>query len=199
MAVKRKIDLNKILKNIDYKASKGLQKKAFDVADAKANKLQKEALTAFNNHPVTQEIEQGSSGMNSSLLGGKGNFFGFLGFRQGQRPLQIIREAFTHHIKVNPRKGRLKKISSKVFTFEYEVNIPSPQEIYAVTPMPWSSRSWVKGVEKGINNYTKTIFRDSEKSRSGIALQSNRNIGFITFSPTPYISKLLEDLRRKLR
>ena len=199
MAAKNKIDLNKLLKNINYKASKELQKKAFDTADVKARKLQKEALAAFNSHPVTQEIEQGSSGMSSSLLGGRGNFFGFLGFRQGQRPLQIIREAFTHHIKVNPRKGRLKKISKKVFTFEYEIAIPSPQEIYAVTPMPWSSRSWVKGVEKGISNYTKTVFRESEQSRSGIALQSDQNIGFITFSPTPYISKLLEDLRRKLR
>jgi len=199
MAVKRKIDLNKLLKNIDYQASKELQKKAFDAADTKAKKLQKEALIAFNNHPVTQEIEQGPAGMSSSLLGGRGNFFGFLGFQQGQRPLQIIREAFTYHIKVNPRKGKLRKINRKVFTFEYEVNIPSSQEIYAVTPMPWNSRSWVKGVERGINNYAKTVFRESEKSRSGIAIQSDRNIGFITFSPTPYISKLLEDLRKKLK
>ena len=65
--------------------------------------------------------------------------------------------------------------------------------------MAWSSRSWVKGVERGVTNYTKTIFTDSSESRSGIALQSKQSVNFITYSPTPYITSILDNLKKQLR
>ena len=145
-------------------------------AKKKADRLSKETLKEFEQHIVTQEIEKGSSGGGSSLLGGRGNFFGFLGFNKGQQPLEIIRDAFKSHIKVTNTKGRLKEVSAASFTWEFDISIPTKTEIYAVTPLEWSSRSWVKGVEKGITNATNTIFLDSERSRSGVALQSSQNI-----------------------
>jgi uncharacterized Fe-S radical SAM superfamily protein PflX len=54
-------------------------------------------------------------------------------------------------------------------------------------------------VERGVTNYTKTVFRESPQSRSGIALQSKQNVNFITFSPTPYITSLLDKLKKKLK
>ena len=63
--------------------------------------------------------------------------------------------------------------------------------------MPWSSQKLGKREWKGeLPIITKTVFRDSERSRSGIALQSRQNIGFITFRPTPYITALLDKLKK---
>ena len=198
MAVRKKLSIKQLLKK-NYTNSKVLQNLAYGAAKKKAEGLQNAALKEFDEHQVTKELEKGTSGMNSSLLGGRGNFFGFLGFHQGDQPVQIIRNILEDHIKVRNTKGKLKKVSDTSFIWEFDIDIPSKTEIYAVTPMTWSSKSWVKGVERGITNYTKTIFRDSDRSRSGIALQSKQNIGFITFRPTPYITTLLDKLRKQLK
>ena len=198
MAVKGKLSIKQLLKK-NYTNSKVLQNLAYGAAKKKTKGLRSAALKEFDEHQVTKELEKGTSGMNSSLLGGRGNFFGFLGFHQGDQPVQIIRNILEDHIKVRNTKGKLKKVSQTSFLWEFDIDIPSKTEIYAVTPMSWSSKSWVKGVERGVTNYAKTIFRDSERSRSGIALQSKRNIGFITFRPTPYITDLLDKLKKQLK
>ena len=36
-------------------------------------------------------------------------------------------------------------------------------------------------------------------SRSGVALQTERSINFIKFTPTPYITEILKKARRKLK
>lgn len=198
MAVRGKLNIKQLLKK-NYSNSKVFQNLAYGTAKKKTDALKKEALREFDQHEVTKELEQGTSGMNSSLLGGRGNFFGFLGFNKGDQPVQIIRSILEDHIKIRNTKGKLKKVSATSFQWEFDIDIPSKAEIYAVTPMAWSSRSWVKGVERGVTNYTKTVFRDSEQSRSGIALQSKQNIGFITFKRTPYITALLDKLRKQLR
>ncbi len=81
--------------------SKTLQNIAYGAALKKVNKLKKELLAELNNHPVTKEIEQGVSGMNSSLLGGHGNFFAFLGFMQSAKPIEIISQGFQDFISMH--------------------------------------------------------------------------------------------------
>ena len=95
-------------------------------------------------------------------------------------------------------RGKLKKVSDTSFLWEFDIDIPSAADIYKLTPLEWSSRSWVRGVERGITNATNTVFLDSERSRSGVALQTTRNIGFINFRPTPYVTEILNKLKKKL-
>ena len=198
MATTKKLNIKQLFKK-HLKKSKTFQNLAYGAAKKKMEGLKKETLRKFNAHPVTKELEKGTSGMNSSLLGGRGNFFGFLGFHEGQQPVEIIRGVFEDHIKLRSRKPKLKKVSATSFTWEFDIDVPSKTEIYAVTPMTWSSRSWVKGVERGITNYTNTIFTESSESRSGIALQSKQSVNFITYSPTPYITSILDNLKKQLR
>ena len=198
MATIKKLNIKQLLKK-ELSNSKVLQNLAYGAAKKKTEGLRTTALKQLDQHPVTQELEKGTSGMNSSLLGGRGNFFGFLGFHEGQQPVEIIRDAFKDHIKIRSQKPKLKKVSATSFTWEFDIDIPSKTEIYGVTPMAWSSRSWVKGVERGVTNYTKTIFTESSESRSGIALQSKQNVNFITYSPTPYITSILDNLKKQLR
>jgi hypothetical protein len=198
MAQTKKLNIKQLLKK-KLSNSKALKNLAYGAAKKKMDGLQNTALKQLDQHPVTLELEKGTSGMNSSLLGGRGNFFGFLGFREGQQPVEIIRDAFKDHIKIRSRNPKLKNVSATSYIWEFDIDIPSKTEIYGVTPMAWSSRSWVKGVERGITNYTKTIFTDSSESRSGIALQSKQNVNFITYSPTPYITSILDNLKKQLR
>ena len=57
-----KIDVNKILKNYNFKGSKQLQNTAYRAAVKKAKEVKKEVLNEFNKHEVTKEIEQGRKG-----------------------------------------------------------------------------------------------------------------------------------------
>ena len=198
MAVKGKISLKQLLKK-EFANSKVFQNLAYGAVKKKADALKKKTLAEFDKHEVTKELERGTSGRNSLLLGGRGNFFGFLGFNQGERPVEIVRNVLEQRIGLVSNKGKLKKVTKTTFQWDFDINIPSKEDIYSVTPMPWSSKSWVKGVEKGITNAVKTIFRESDRSRSGVAIQSKQNVGFVTFSPTPYVTTLLEKLRRELK
>tara|TARA_R110002020_G_scaffold440368_1_gene651012 strand:- start:2644 stop:3237 length:594 start_codon:yes stop_codon:yes gene_type:complete len=196
MAVKGKITINQVTKKA-ISNSKVFRNLAYGAAKKKAERLQSEALKELNEHQVTKELEKGPSSGGSSLLGGRGNFFGFLGFHRGQQPVEIIRDNF-EVIRVKNKKGKLKKLSQTSFVWEFDINIPSSADIYRQTPLEWSSRSWVRGVEKGISNATKTVFLDSDRSRSGVALQTNTNIGFINFRRTPYVTEILDKLRKQL-
>ena len=197
MAVRGKITIDQVTKKA-FSNSKVFQNLAYGAVKKKAERLQKEALKELDTHTVTQELEKGPSGGGSRLLGGRGNFFGFLGFREGEQPVMVIRDAFRNSIKVRNTKGKLKKLSATSFSWEFVIDIPSSVDIYKETPLEWSSRSWVRGVEKGITNATKTVFLDSERSRSGVALQTTRNIGFINFRPTPYVTEILNKLKKQL-
>ena len=60
--------------------SKVFQNLAYGSVKKKAAGLQNKALKELDTHVVTQELEKGPSSGGSRLLGGRGNFFGFLGF-----------------------------------------------------------------------------------------------------------------------
>ena len=199
MARSKKLDLNRMLQKYDIKASKVLQKVAYNAAVKKSDKIKKQALDELNNHIVTKEIEDGPSAKGSSLLGGVGSLFAFLGFTSNSKPVVILRDALTKHIRVQKGKGIVKKVQKTRFTIEFPIEIPTIEEIYNVTPLAWTTKSWVKGVEKGITNYTNTVFKDSDGSRSGGAFQSKQKIGFAKFSPTPYIIPILNKLKKELK
>ena len=202
-----KIDINKVLRNYNFKGSKQLQNTAYRAAVKKAKDVKKEILKEFNKHEVTKEVEQGPMGRTSRLLGGAGNFFGFLGFEKGSQPVTILREVLENSFTVNRQRGKLKKVAKNVFTVEFDIQVPTTQQIYTATPLPWTTKSWVQGVERGITNYGQPVFQPRKgvgslyesHSRSGVALQTKRMINFIRFSPTPYINQLLDTARAKLK
>jgi hypothetical protein len=197
MARIKKLNIKQLLKK-RLTNSKSLQNLAYGAAIKKSERLKKELVEEFDQHPVTKELEQGTSGT-SSLLGGRGNLFGFLGFNEGQNPIQILRTQIKSSIKITNPKGRVKKLTDTSFIYSFDISVPSDSQVYKVTPLQWSTKSWVKGVEKGITNYANTLFRPSKNSRSGIAIQSERKIGFIKFRPTPYITDMLSQLRKELK
>ena len=75
MAVRGKITIDQVTKKV-FSNSKVFQNLAYGAAKKKSDALKKEMLREFDQHEVTKELEKGPSGGGSSLLGGRGNFFG---------------------------------------------------------------------------------------------------------------------------
>ena len=162
---------------------------------ASFEQLKKEMIKEFLTHPVTQEIKAGPSANNiSGTLNGYGNLFSYIGFYDGDDPIQPILEEFQKSTVVFSRL-----IDGGAV---WNIYIPAKQDIWDVSPMPWAEgRSWAKGIETGISGvgyylYSKRI--DPETSRSGTAVQTTNKIGRPRFKNIKYISEILSKYEKKI-
>lgn len=181
-----------IQKLIDSQASQLLRKDFEKIANENFLTLKRQMIEEFLSHPITQEIMNGPSSSNSSgTLGGKGNLFSFIGFNDSDKPIQPILEILEKMTLIFDTE-----IKSGV---QFSINIPTAQEIFDATPMPWAAgRSWAKGIESGISGLGFYLYQKRKQSRSGEAIQTSVKINSgIKFSNTRYISFLLAEYRIK--
>lgn len=145
----------------------------------------KEMIRDFLSHPVTKEILAGPKAFNSSgTLGGYGNLFSFIGFSQGDRPIE-------------PILALLEKTQLLVSRFtprgnlRVTIELPSTRQIFSVTPMPWApGLSWAQRIEMGISGYPNYIAKkNSGRSTGGIQSESTLFSG--KFQNTKYISAFI--------
>jgi hypothetical protein len=164
------------------------------VFQAAFQKKKNEMIAEFLNHPVTIEIKGGIEAKNISgtLGGGSGNLFSFIGFDAGDDPIEPILRILesTTFDYVNASKKRI----------NYRINIPTPKDIFDVTPMPWAAgRSWAKGIETGISGLGFYLRKETDNSRSGLGIQSPRRVrkGGSRFKNTSYISSFLKKYKKE--
>jgi len=163
--------------------------------EPKLRKQQEELVRDFEDHPVTREIGGGPSATGSSgVTGGYGNLFSFIGFEAGSNPNAPLRQLFNRKINYS-----IRSINSDG-SFKITLQIPSLDEAFQVTPIPWASgSSWAEGIEKGISNIGSFVYKSSTpSSRSGTGLQVNKGAGAI-FNNTPYISKIIKEFKKNLK
>lgn len=158
----------------------------------KINDAQNKMIDAYENDPVTVEIDGGVSASNvSSTLGGKGNLFSFIGFEAGSDPTQPIKQLLRNKI----------NFSVKALTngnFKIEIAAPTKEVLYNVSPIPWNpGRSWLDGIEKGISGLGSYIYRESPTSRSGKGIQVNTSVGG-RFANRSYMSTILKEFQRNV-
>ena len=162
------------------------------------------ALKEFDNHPVTKELKQGPSGINvSGTLSGIGNLFSFIGFYSGDRPTDEVREKLKSYLDV---VGVQRKIRGNrgVSSYRYSLTFPTISSFDSVSQMPWESgNSWVRGVENGISGFSNYMYLNYgegrlERSRSGTAVQTKKNVNVGIFRPTKYITEILDNYRKRL-
>ena len=198
MARKLKLNLQQMLKKqFDPTKSKALENLAFSSASKKLKTAQQILLQEIDNHEVTQSIEGGTK---SSALGYQANLFEFLGFSMGDKPIEVLRSAYSNfiHLKRVPLK---KKITPTRISYDFTVNFPSLTEIYTQTPLPWGGgRSWVRAIEKGgISNFNYTLANSKYRtSRSGTAIQSEYIVRDFNYKPVPYLSPIINKFRANL-
>lgn len=158
----------------------------------KFEKLKKEMIKDFTNHPVTKEILSGASASNiSGTLGGYGNLFTFIGFESGQNPIapiiELLQKTQITFFKISPRG-----------TSKIRVEMPDREEIFNVTPLPWAAGiSWAQRIEVGLSGLGQYMNKNSPYSRSGKGIQSKNKVRGSRFSNTPYVSSFLNKWNKK--
>lgn len=158
------------------------------------DKIKKEMLEEFLAHPVSIEIEGGPSAENSSgTLDGYGNLFSFIGFNEGDSPLEPVIELL--------QSTRIELGRETDTGFLMKIFVPSKEDIFSVTPMPWASgRSWAEGIERGISGFGRYLNTDSvNSSRSGGGIEVQSVIRRGKFKNTPYISALINKYAKKFQ
>ena len=164
--------------------------------DKKFKKIKNEMIQEFLQLPVTQELLQGPDGLNiSGTLGGVTNLFAFIGFDKGDQPVTPIMQLLE---KTSIQYGKeLKQINN--IGISYNVNLPTTEQIFAITPMPWAvGRSWAKGIETGISGLG-YLLRKNSKGRSGAAIQSRVKVRAGRFKNTAYISAFINKYKKKFK
>tara|TARA_Y100000004_G_scaffold192836_1_gene254111 strand:- start:828 stop:1415 length:588 start_codon:yes stop_codon:yes gene_type:complete len=164
--------------------------------DKKFKKIKNEMIKEFLQLPVTQELLQGPDGSNiSGTLGGVTNLFAFIGFDKGDQPIAPILQLLENtSIEYSKELRQIKNIG-----ISYNVNLPTSEQIFAITPMPWAvGRSWAKGIETGISGLG-YLLRKNSRGRSGAAIQSRVKVRGGRFKNTAYISAFINKYKKKFR
>jgi hypothetical protein len=159
----------------------------------KFKKIKNELIKEFLSDPVTIEILQGSGGTNiSGTLGGVSNLFAFIGFSSGEQPISPILQSL-ENIQITYNK----EIRKRGIGVEFDVSMPTAQDIFSITPLPWASgRSWAEGIERGLSGLGYLFRKDG--GRSGAAVQSRVNkIRSGRFQNRPYISALIKKYTKR--
>ena len=185
------LDVQQALKR---QAPKALKEPLSKDVRKRFNRIKKEMIKEFMSLPVTQEILQGPDGINiSGTLDGVSNLFAFIGFDRGDQPiLPILQSLENTSIQY---KGPLKE--GRKLGNNFSVSLPTAQEIFAVTPLPWATgRSWAEGIERGISGLG-FLLRKNNKGRSGAAIQTSVKVRGGRFKNTAYISSFIKKYRKR--
>lgn len=182
---------------------------AFNSLKSSFDKEKRVLIGNFQNHPVTQEIEDGPGASNKSgTLGRSGNLFSFIGFNAGDNPTEVVRDMLFDDVNLIKilRKKTINQTQKRVkFTFSFKT--PSLQDIYKKTPYPgdgspWSPGSWVEGISNGISGlqyYFYSLKMLFLNSRSGTAVQRQKTIRSKEYSPVGYVEELLKNFIEKFK
>ena len=180
---------------INQQAPKLLKKDFNKDFKKKFEEIKEEMINEFLNHPVTIEINAGPSSANiSGTLGGVSNLFAFIGFNIGDKPTKPILDILQN---IKYRDAGDSKAGAGI---DFIVDIPTPEDIFAVTPMPWATgRSWAKGIESGISGLGYLLNKRGKSSRSGVAIQAENKVRGSRFRNTAYISSFLKKYEKKFK
>lgn len=194
-----KINVKLLRSTIKKQFGKGRAKEiAYRQAVGIFNRKKAQMLSAFNNHPITRELEAGENSSNiSGTLGGvEGNLYSFIGFPDGGNPVDPIRNRLESGTRL--MKTPTVRISSTGTIFiRHKVTYPSIQDLEGLAPMPWEGGSWITRVERGISGLGYYIFRNFiQNSRSGSGIQANNKLRSVSYKRTSYLSKILRMMKR---
>ncbi len=161
--------------------------------DKRFKSLKDKMIKEFLNHRITKEIQEGPQGSASGSLNGVTNLFAFIGFDDGDDPIAPILTIF-ENIKITQDTEYIQKGVGR----KYKIDFPTAQEIFDVTPMPWAiGRSWAQGIEVGISGLGYLLRKKAKGSRSGVAIQSSKQVRSAKFKNTKYISALINKYKKR--
>ena len=185
-SINRKLIRQKVLK------SGAFRKRARNVAEKRFLTAKARLISEFNSHPVTQEIDGGTTSNNTSqTLGGYGNLYTFIGF-PGGNPTTGPRTAIETLTSLSKRPVKKSRTTGKYVTLTFSVRYPSLMDMARVTPMPWEGGSWLVNIEEGISNFNHYLYKRWVGGRSGHGVQIEGTTSrTMDYTPTPYYKEML--------
>lgn len=164
------------------------------------DKCKEVLIEELRKHPVTQEIQAGPTGKSAFLSSG-GDLFSFIGFPAGSKPISDLEDFLDNHINFEGYKGL--KTGGGLIIFEFKISIPDESDFASRENLClfWEKTNpWPFAVEKGIAGYSNYLpFKDDmAKSVSKRGLQMKNEIREGEFSPTPYITQILNNFKKNL-
>lgn len=154
---------------------------AYNLANQDFEEKKQQLLQEFDNHPVTEEIKDGSqnplgAANITQTTEGRGNLYTFIGFDVSD-PISPVREVLEKS--TNLKKTSLgARYEKDAIVYNFPIETPSfDGELANAAPMPWgSSISWLRAVEKGISGLNSYIYWKA-KGRSGGGIQAQNSDG----------------------
>lgn len=211
MAKSFRITVNKNIFASDVKkGAPSFKQQVVDILSKDFEDKKEAFFEKFEEHPVTQELIEAAANPSSARnisgsLGGKGNLFTFIGFREGTDPITDLRKFLNTFLKINqdPKRVGIKTVGKRL-VYTNKVDIPTVDDTAdAGLVLPWEEgRSWVVAIERGISGigfYYHSASKRLSKSRSGYGIQ-RKKMGKSRgrYSNTKYLTDLLNGLRRAL-
>lgn len=204
----KSFNINKaaVLKKFNKSAgeSVNVKKQSLIMAEERAQEAKEEMLKNFEANPITRELEAGSentvnfSGNLRGIAYGEGSLFGFIGFNESDKPIDLVRAYLQMSGKI--LKTPKKLTSGGRTIYEYKVKVANTSQLESMTPMPWEAgRSWVRAIEKGISGLGYYLLSNSPKSRSGQGVQASRKLRGAAYMPSKYMSSIINAYLRQLK
>lgn len=181
-----------VIESLQKQVPRLIKRQFREITDEKFKKIKQDMIKEFLEHPVTVNLLDGPTA--PPIVNGITNLYGFIGFVDGTNPIEPILSRF-ESIKINRDIPSSRRIGR-----DYEINVPTAVEIFAMTPMPWAEgRSWAKGIETGISGIGYLLRKNYkyEPSNSGVALQIKKKIRAGKYKNQKYISALINKYEKK--
>lgn len=157
------------------------------------NKYKNVFLQTVGSHPIAIELANHTNP--SAYLGGSsGSLFGFIGFPANYNPIEELLFFLENSIKFIPAKT----ISSAGIT-SFQYSIPSKEDFIASFPLFWErGRSWVYGIEEGIDGLGFFISNTYGRSQEGVQIKTQIPKK-PQFKETPFLTPLFKILEAQMR
>lgn len=195
--VQVKINYQALKLAIDKPVERAFRQAAVRIANERFDDAKEVFLEEFLTHPVSQEIEEGPRA-DGGVLPTRGNLFGFIGFNEGETPVEDLYHFLEDHIYITkiPTYDKVRQ------RYNFNVYAPSKEAIKDVTPMPWgTAKSWVYAIEgglAGLNHYLFSEKRNLGRSTGGIQVKGELNDAG-GFKNRKYLTDLMNQFIRNLK
>ncbi len=166
-------------------------------AKRKFNASHRELLEDFDDHEVTQELNEGAGAENITKSLPDGNLYGFIGFEEN--PIPKLREVIDSSVKIDT-KSFTTSIRGNTFNYKFDVEVPTKTQLEEASPMPdWpTSGSWTTKIEKVISGLEYYLYKAAGRSRAGIQIKKSK-VRNDRFSGIDYLTGIFNKFKNRLR
>lgn len=200
----------------DALENKAIQKEIEDLIKSEFETQKAQMIQGFFQDDISREIKNPDLGNISKTLGGYGDLFGFIGFFAGSDPIQEASDVLLNKTqlksitieRVYNRDARGRFTSGRRYR-NVKISFTAPtlddfDDASQKVVRDYSSRNWIKGVEKGISGFNRYANYPRGESGRGVELRGvikNPSVArpeISGYRPRGYVTPLIQEFIKKI-